>query len=290
VTIQPRGSKPPFFCVHPILGVVFPYYELARHLGSEQPFYGLQPIGIDGGQLPHTRIEDMASAYIKALRLVQPQGPYFLGGWSFGGLVAFEMAQQLQAEHQVALLAMLDTPAPVASNQPSICESFKFLFNTAARSVWPYILDYFLLTAPDKQRDADFAKNPTFNPVTQQLGVKKFWHHLMGHIAIANFRSQESALQMFNEPTIRPMLRVLQASSQAVLSYKPKTYSHQITLFKTSEQPMKAHRDLTMGWGELALGSNVEVHGVSGNHLTMLRQPHVQVLAQQLKICIEKAF
>jgi len=287
VTIQPRGSKPPFFCVHPILGVVFPYYELARHLGCDQPFYGLQPIGIDGEQLPHTRIEDMASTYIKALRLVQPQGPYFLGGWSFGGLVAFEMAQQLQTKHQVALLAMLDTPAPVASNKPSLCESFKFLLNTAVRSVWPYILDYFyLLTAPDQQRDADSATNSALNP-SQQLGVKGFWHDLMGHVAFANFRSQESRLQMLNEPTIRPMLRVLQASSQAALSYKPETYSNQITLFRTSEQPMKAHRDSTMGWGELAVGGNVEVHRVPGNHLTTLRQPHVQVLAQQLKACIE---
>jgi len=251
VTIQSKGSKPPFFCVHPILGVVFPYYELARHLGSDQPFYGLQPIGIDGEQLPHTRIEDMAGAYIKALRLVQPQGPYFLGGWSFGGLVAFEMAQQLQTEHQVALLAMLDTPAPVASNKPSICDSLKFLFNTAARSVWPYMLDYFhLMIAADKQR-------------TERL-------------------------RMFNEPTIRPMLRVLQANSQAALNYTPKAYSNKITLFKTSEQPTKAHRDSTMGWRELTVGRNVEVHSVPGNHLTMLKPPYVQVLTQQLKVCIEK--
>ncbi|MBV8887999.1 MAG: amino acid adenylation domain-containing protein [Chroococcidiopsidaceae cyanobacterium CP_BM_RX_35] len=237
VTIQSTGSKPPFFCVHPILGVVFPYYELARHLGSDQPFYALQPLGIDGEQLPHTRIEDMANVYIEALRLLQPQGPYFLGGWSFGGLVAFEMAQQLQrANHQVALLAMLDTPAPIASNRPSLCESCKFLFNTAARSVWPYILSYF-----------------------------------------------------YSGPSIRPMFRVLQASSRAALSYKPEIYSNQITLFSTSEQPMKAHQDATMGWRELTAGRNVEVHRVPGNHLTMLRPPHVQVLAQQLQVCIEKA-
>ncbi len=255
VTIQPKGSKPPFFCIHPILGVVFPYYELARHLGSEQPFYGLQPIGIDGEQIPHTQIEDMASAYIEALRLVQPQGPYYLGGWSFGGLVAFEMAQQLQTKHQVALLVMLDTPAPVVSNKPSICESLKFLLTTAARSVWPYILDYFYLpTAPDQQPDADAKKFPTLNRVAQ---------------------------------TIRPMLRVLQASSQATLNYKPEPYSNQITLFRTSEQPMKAHRDSAMGWRELAVGG-VDVHTIPGNHLTMLRPPHVQVVAKHLKKCIEK--
>jgi thioesterase domain-containing protein len=154
VSIQPTGSQPPFFCVHPIFGVVFPYYDLARHLGPDQPFYGLQPLGIDGEHLPHTSIADMAGAYIKALRLVQPQGPYFLGGWSFGGLVAFEMAQQLQkANHQVALLALLDTPAPIAANKPSFWDGCKFLLNTAAVSVWPYVIDYFyLIIAPNKQR------------------------------------------------------------------------------------------------------------------------------------------
>ena len=237
VAIQPNGSKPPFFCIHPILGTIFPYYELARHLGPDQPFYALQPLGIDGEQIPHARIEDMASYYIEALRIVQPQGPYFLGGWSFGGLVAFEMAQQLQGQ-QVALLALLDTPAPVATNKLSIGDGLH-LFSTAARSVWPYILDYVrLMTA--------------------------------------------------NRPTIRPMLRVFQASSQAALSYKPQVYSDQITLFRTGEQATKAHQCSAMGWNQLTVGE-VEVHQVSGNHLTLLRQPHVQVLADQIGMCIERA-
>ena len=282
VAIQPTGFKPPFFCVHPILGVIFPYYELARHLGPEQPFYGLQPLGIDGEQIPQTRVEDMASTYIEALRRVQPQGPYFLGGWSFGGLVAFEMAQQLQTKHQVALLALFDTPAPDAGNKPSICESFKFLLNTAARSIWPYILDYFCVVNTTKNQRVN-----TSTPVSQQLKIKEFWHHLIEQLAIANF-SQESRRQ-FNEPTIRPMLRVLQASSQAAQDYTPKTYSSQITLFRTSEQLMKSHQEQTMGWGELVVGKKVEVHTIPGNHLTILRQPHVQVLSQQLKVCIEKA-
>jgi thioesterase domain-containing protein len=111
VAIQPAGSNPPFFCVHPIFGVVFPYYELAYHLGTDQPFYALQPLGIDGEQPPLTRIEDMAAHYIKALRTVQPKVPTF---WEVGllGVGAFEMAQQLvSAGHQVALVAVLDTVA-----------------------------------------------------------------------------------------------------------------------------------------------------------------------------------
>jgi pimeloyl-ACP methyl ester carboxylesterase len=157
VAIQPKGSNPPFFCVHPIFGVVFPYYELAYHLGKNQPFYGLQPRGIDGEQPPITRIEDMAAYYIEALRVVQPKGPYFLGGWSFGGLVAFEMAQQLQKSgHEVGLVAMLDTLAPGSDNQPSFRDGFRFLFTIATRYIWSFIIDYFYLLTASKNNFSEF--------------------------------------------------------------------------------------------------------------------------------------
>ncbi|MBW4632889.1 MAG: amino acid adenylation domain-containing protein [Iphinoe sp. HA4291-MV1] len=110
VPIQSGGFKRPFFCVHPGVGTVLAYVDLARHLDPEQPFYGLESLGLDEEHKPYTQVEDMAAHYIEAMQTVQPQGPYLLGGWSFGGLVAFEMAQQLQAQgQQVSLLALLDT-------------------------------------------------------------------------------------------------------------------------------------------------------------------------------------
>ena len=97
-------------------------------MGKNQPFYGLQPIGLDGKSSPLTRIEDMATHYIEALQRVQPKGPYFLGGWSFGGWVAFEMAQQLQKSgEEVALVAVLDTLAPIPGSTPSLGNGFKFM-------------------------------------------------------------------------------------------------------------------------------------------------------------------
>ncbi len=113
VAIQPGGSKRPLFLVHPAGGHVFPYIHLAQFLGPDQPCYGLQARGVEDGQDPHTRIEDMAAYYIQAMQTVQPTGPYLLGGWSMGGVVAFEMAQQLHAQGQhVALLAILDGRIP----------------------------------------------------------------------------------------------------------------------------------------------------------------------------------
>jgi amino acid adenylation domain-containing protein len=112
IKLQAGSSKQPFFCVHPGVGTVLAYVDLANHLGPEQPFYGLESLGLDEEQKSHNRVEEMAAHYIEAMQAVQPQGPYFLGGWSFGGLVAFEMAQQLQAKgEEVSLLALMDTSA-----------------------------------------------------------------------------------------------------------------------------------------------------------------------------------
>jgi thioesterase domain-containing protein/acyl carrier protein len=300
VAIQPAGSKPPFFCIHPILGVVFPYYELAYHLGSDQPFYALQSLGIDGKHPPLTRIEEMATYYIKALRTVQPEGPYYLGGWSFGGLVAFEMAQQLQREgHEVALLAILDTLAPVAANKPSLWEGYKFLFTTVRRSIWPFLVDYFyLLTTQNQQQrnvvqrnqfgDRIFPRSPNLNQILRRLVSKLSWHSLMEQAAIANLMSQESKPQILRELTIRPMFPVFQANSQATLSYAPQPYPKRITLFRTSIEVTKNPDNPTLGWNELT-SEGVDVHLVPGNHLTMLKIPNVQVLAKQLKRCFEKA-
>ena len=287
VAIQPAGSNPPFFCVHPIFGAIFPYYELAKHLGKNQPFYGLQPIGIDGQNSPLTRISDMAAHYILALRTVQPKGPYFLGGWSFGGLVAFEMAQQLQSSgDEVALLAVLDAVAPVASNKPSLGDSLRFLFTTVIRYVWPFFLDYFyLMTAPDKNRvDSSTSGFPSFNQFVQWFRTNLFSHFNLEEVA-ANLISQESKSRILRELTIRPMLRIFRANSQATLDYVPQVYPQRITLFKTSVHSRIAD-DPSMGWDKLA-SEGVEIHIIPGNHLTMLKKPYVQVLAEQLRACID---
>ena len=108
--IQRGNSERPLFFVHPIGGNIFCYVDLARELGSEQSFYGLQSFGLAADDTPINDVSEMAARYLDAVRVVQPEGPYMLGGWSFGGLVAYEMAQQLQrAGQEVGLLALIDT-------------------------------------------------------------------------------------------------------------------------------------------------------------------------------------
>ncbi len=118
VPIQPEGSKPPFFCVHGVGGNVVGFHYLAQYMKPDYPFYGLQSHGMDGKHAGHTRIEDLAAHYIDAIRTVQTTGPYHLGGFSLGGLVAYEMACQLVAAgEEVGILMLFDTyaskPKPV---------------------------------------------------------------------------------------------------------------------------------------------------------------------------------
>ena len=114
VCLQPKGAKPPLFCVHAVAGDLLAYSALARHLGEARPFYGLQAPGIAGGAHPGT-IEGLATLYLDAIRRVQPAGPYRLAGWSMGGLIAYEMARQLrQAGERVASLALIDSYTPDA--------------------------------------------------------------------------------------------------------------------------------------------------------------------------------
>ncbi|HEY9624258.1 MAG TPA: thioesterase domain-containing protein, partial [Crinalium sp.] len=254
------NSQSPFFCVHPMFGVVFPYLELAHHLRSDRSFYGLQPLGLDGQSTPLNRIEAIAAYYIQAIQTRQPQGPYFLGGWSFGGLVAFEMAQQLlQAGHQVGLLAILDTTAP--GHKLSFCQSLKFLLGTAVWSTLPFLLDYSALA-------------------TTRLQSWNAWFSRWQWSAIARLIPEESRLQVVDESAISPMLRIVYANAQAAYRYVPQPYGDRITLFKAVEQIDTTESDPTLGWGTLA--NDIQLHDVPGNHLSLLKQPHVQILAQQL--------
>jgi thioesterase domain-containing protein len=122
--IRPAGTRPPIFCIHPAGGASWCYMPLARHVPPDIPLYGLQSPGLDGtGELPGSA-RQMADIYLRHIRAVQPSGPYHLLGWSSGGLVAHEIAVQLQAAgEQVASLIIMDaypgSPAPSPQPDPA---------------------------------------------------------------------------------------------------------------------------------------------------------------------------
>ena len=267
ITLQPHGTNSPFFCVHPTAGVVFPYYELARLIGRERPFYGLQSPGIDGRSQPLACIEDMAARYIKVVRQVQPQGPYLLGGWSLGAKIVFEMAVQLQRQGQeVAQILLLDTPAFPATKIGNLWQTFQFL-PVVGREMWSYAFDYF--NPPNTTREWQRKQ-------TEKLGVEK---------AIAlNFSTLKTKLQGASG-----LLRVIWTNSKALIDYKPSVYDGKITIFSTrgSLSTFKNSQQPNWGWNSLTT-TEVDVRQIPGNHMTFLRQPHVQVLAKQLETCLNE--
>jgi amino acid adenylation domain-containing protein len=261
------SHHPPFFCVHPLFGVVFPYLELAHclanHCASDRSFYGLQALGLDGKSPPLSRIEAIAAYYIQAIQTLQPTGPYFLGGWSFGGLVAFEMAQQLtQAGQAVSLLAVLDTPAPC--HQVTLAQSLKFLLGTA-RSILPFLLDYAALAA-------------------QRWQFQSAWFARKQWSALSRLLPAEARSSLLNESAIQALLPIIYANSQAAYRYKPQPYRDRLTLFRAAEQPVAFKHEPALGWDTLA--TEIQLYQVPGNHLSLLTQPHVQTLAQQLGQCL----
>ena len=263
------SAKPPFFCVHALGGNVLEYYDLARHLGQDQPFYGLQSRGLNDDLPPDKRVEDMAAHYIKEMREVQPQGPYFIGGRSLGGMVAFEMAQQLRAQGQaIGLLALLDT-------YPS---GYAKLFRNQATS-------RAVLGRAAKRTKAHLAN-------LQSLSVKAGIAYLnkKARFAPRKLKSQVwrrvyTSYEKLDRPLPRTFRDVKEFNSLAVREYTPQVYDGRVTLFWASAD-LRTSIDLVEGWQALA-GGGIEVHEIPGSHLDIVKEPHVQELAEKLGDCLE---
>jgi len=261
VPIQPHGLKPPVFCVH-VLGKGLKFYlPLAHHFALEQPFYGLAAQMLGKKYAPPNRVEDLAAHYIKEMRIIQPEGPYFLAGLSIGGLVAFEIAQQLVAQgQQVALLALLDTYAPDALQQLSARQQISAHWNKFLQLGPTYILEKTIKRLNDK-----------LNHSLKTIGCKFY---------LSIGQPLPNNLQDFTFE---------QENQEAASNYVPQAYSGQVTLFQATDEivGVGSYLDPLLGWGELAVGG-LKIHEVPSTHLGMLQEPHVQVLAEKLKACIER--
>ncbi|HEY9629174.1 MAG TPA: AMP-binding protein [Coleofasciculaceae cyanobacterium] len=274
VPLQLQGTKPPFFCVHPLAGVIFPYYPLMHLFDSERPFWALQSVGIDEQEQPLTQIEAMAAHYTEALRRVQPQGPYYIGGWSFGAYVALEIATQLKQQGQeVAKVVLLDTPPLSANKISNLFELLTFFLTSSAPHIWPYVYDYLQLRFSGNQSQ-------------QEVDL---WHFisLLNPRSIAKTIEQESRLIAFRQPILQRMVQVIKANSEALINYQPKVYPGKITLFHADPLFGNHGQASITGWLNLAV-QGAEVHQIPGHHFSLLRSPHVEVLARKLSACLDE--
>jgi non-ribosomal peptide synthetase component F/thioesterase domain-containing protein/acyl carrier protein len=271
VPIQPQGGKAPFFCVHALGGNVLEYRELARRLGGDQPFYGFQSAGLDGKRAPHTQVEEMAAHYVKEMRALQPNGPYFIGGRSLGGMVAFEMAQQLRAQReQIGLLALLDTyPSGYAKllREQTTLRGRLRLGMSRTKSHLANLRGLSL-----NQKLSYLAAKSKFAPRKLK---SQLWRRL------------HSSFQNLGRPLPRALQDIKELNSLAVRQYVPQVYEGRVTLFWAS-QDLRASVDFVEGWRELA-GGGIDVHEIPGTHLDIVKEPHVSELASKLGSCLANA-
>ena len=276
VPIQPSGTKPPFFCIHAKGGNVLFYRDLARYLGPDQPFYGIQARRLGGRQVGHATIEEMAAFYIEEMKAVQHEGPYFLGGSSFGGLGAFEMAQQLHAQgDKVALLALLDTTGP---GYPKLLPTTTVLRSRIYRLVRRLQHHRESLRILNSQQRMEFVLKR----------VKKVRWGLHRKFNNAYKKAGRKLYALREQPMPENFFQIEDKLWLAGQNYVPKVYPGKAILFRASNQPLGIYPDPTLGWKGLAAGG-LEIHEVPGHHGNIVAEPYVRTLAPQLSRCIEQA-
>jgi amino acid adenylation domain-containing protein len=254
---EPDRSKPPLFCIHPVGGNVLEYYALANYLEPDQPVYGLQSQGLDGQPALH-RVEEMASHYIQEIRTVQPQGPYFLTGYSFGGLVAYEMAQQLSAQgQQIALLGLLDSSAP---NLPNLRPTFFQAVGVHLCNLWQL----------DSQERSSY--------ITGRIDYRLKGNNQREFLAQSLYKREDLTPQL---------LTVLEANLDAGEEYVARFYPGKLTLLRCQVQDLEHHLHPEFGWQTLV--ESLEIHPIPGIHSSMLKEPRIQTLAVKLQDCLQRS-
>ena len=273
VEIQSKGKRPPIFFVHGVGGGMFwGYTNLSRHLGEEQPVYAFRSRGTDG-RAEFESIEEMAAQYVADLRVFQTQGPYYLGGYCFGGNIAYEMARILQQQgEKVALLALINS-GPPNSRYTEVRWSPSFALKFCRNLV--YWMRY-ATTWSAKQRK-DF--------VRWKLSVlRKAIHRRLGMGSRESEVSNWVDLEAYPEGE-RPLW---EAHIRCLMRYKPKPYAGKVTLFRSPGHPFLCSFDSRYGWGELAM-DGVDVHVVSGHHESILEEPYVKEVGAEMSRVLRRA-
>ncbi len=257
VPIRSQGDLPPLFCVHADGGAFF-YARFGDYLSPRQPFYGLQARGLDGAEPPFTRVEDMAAHYLAEIRSIQPTGPYIISGFSMGGVVVYEMAQQLVAAgEEYPLVIFLDAPSPIYYEEQDTRVSGKLINLTRL--------------SPRDQ----------FQKLQLRLSQRFRWlrDEYLGRLLLK--------LNLPLTPALR-IHRVRELNQRISDEYKPKPYPGPVTVLRASQQIRRAVPDPTLGWGQSVCGE-ITTYTIPGDHETIFHEPNVKVMAQTLQACIDQA-
>jgi len=260
--IQTKGRRRPFFCVHPAGGNILCYLELARNLGAEQPFYGFQARGLYEESARFSDIETMATHYVEELLEFEPEGPYLLGGYSMGGVVAFEMAQQLRARGKtVDRLVLFDTTAPHPGQKLETSKE-KLMINFARE---------FGLSIERLGLSSDALSS--LEPEQRILYV------------LEEAKKQSLMPAAIGDEHILRLWRMFETNFLAMRNYIPGIYQGHLALFKAMDTSSNGFHDHANGWTAFAAGVNTQE--LPGDHYSIMRDPHVRSLAQRLTEYLE---
>ncbi len=274
VEIQPKGTRPPLFFVHGAGGGMFwGYVNLSRHLGHDQPVYGLRSRGLDGREEFQT-IEQMAAQYINDLRAIQRHGPYHIGGYCFGGNVAYEMARQLQEQgEEIATLALFNC-APANSRYSRLSWSPRWLLRFGINLC--YWGKYFLNWTPPQRREFFRWKKEMF---------KRRADRFLGHSKQSKATVDAGELVDLSSYS-EDQRKLWESHIHALVNYHPQPYPGRVELFRSPGHPLLCSFDVDYGWGDLAQGG-VGITIVPGVHEKILEEPCVGVLANDLRFVLQ---
>jgi amino acid adenylation domain-containing protein len=260
VSIQPHGDRSPLFCIHAIGGNVLAYRLIVEALGTERPVYGLQARGLDGKQTALTSVEEMATNYLEEIKLIQPQGPYFLLGHSFGGFVAWEMAQQLTRQGEtIAVLALLDTYGP----------NYQTQYTKFDLSQWVSIHLNNISKLSLEEKLAYLQERLEY---TLRSKIPQSWQQKYSQIA-----------ELRLSPEHKLMSRIGKLNLAAEKQYTPSVYPGKLTLFRAQIRRPYGFFDPDGGWNGMASGG-ITVEETPGDHISMLlKQENSELLAAKLK-------
>jgi FkbH-like protein len=288
VLIRDGDDRPPLFLVHDGDGETMLYRNLALCLERDQAVYGIRPHSRPDVPMAHTGIAEMAALYIDRMRSVQPEGPYLIGGMCAGGVIAFEIALQLQAMgEKVSLVAIID--AADAAVRPRAWQSVSrrlHNFSSAISHDRPSRIDR--LAASVTRKALRKAKNLGKHLIGQQL--KMSWDA----IRLRLFRYYLA--RGYDLPRLLQQISVRTVYLFAEKNYRPSdSFNGELLLFRATrgvgddEPYVERYADPLLGWGRRAT-RGVRVYDVPGGHSSMLQEPHVRILGELLRLSIARAF
>ncbi|MCP5095289.1 MAG: alpha/beta fold hydrolase, partial [Chloroflexi bacterium] len=268
------NGKPPIFLVHGFGGGVVGYGELARLLGEDQAVFGLQAQGMDGAAAPHESIEAMAAHYVNSIREQQPYGPYLLGGYCYGGVVAYEVARQLRvAGDEIAMLGVFEGYAPLRPGEEGNWWGSPAHLLNFLRNIPYWFSEYRQLGSTQMLARVRRKARNQMKSFGKRMGTETA-------VEIRDILDDESEVPAAHR-------HVMEAQIRARKQYQPPAYDGPVALFRTKARSLFRAHDPQMGWQKLGK-EGVDLRMIEGGHNNILERPYVTSLAQALRDVLDE--